>query len=66
VRSKDVSDSGFTVSTGTAVNSRSGQAHFRGGANYPEGRFIKANFTFEGGFTTISGAEFTYTTTGKT
>jgi hypothetical protein len=65
IRVRDTSDGSESVATGSSVNSRSGKAHFRGGANPPEGRFVKARFVFTGGFTTISGAEFDFTPAGK-
>lgn len=45
-----------TYSTGTALNSRTDQAHFRGAANKPEGRYIRIEVQ-SSDFTTILGAD---------
>lgn len=51
-----LSDSQTTV-TGTALNSRTREVHFRGGANRPTGRWMDATFAYSGTFTSIRGAE---------
>lgn len=55
---RDLPSDSVTWCTGTALNSRTGQSNFRGGANTPEGRYHRAEFVFTGGFTTVKGADF--------
>ncbi len=44
--------------TGTAVNTRTGRIHFRNADNGPpEGRYVRAEFTIAGGFTTALGTD---------
>jgi hypothetical protein len=62
---RDLLSSAVAEATGTAINTRTGASNFRGGANTPEGRFHRATLVFTGGFTTVSGAEFDFTPTGK-
>jgi hypothetical protein len=62
---RDLLSSAVAKATGTAINTRTGASNFRGGANTPEGRYHRAEFIFTGGFTTVSGAEFDFTPTGK-
>lgn len=59
-----VSDS-VTYSTGTSVNSRSGQAHFRAADNPVEGRYHRVELTVTGDYTTVMGADVDFTPAGR-
>jgi hypothetical protein len=63
---RDLLSGSVTYATGTALNSRSGMTHYRGGANKPEGRYVRGEFVFGGGFDTINGADFEFFGSGKT
>ena len=58
-----ISDS-VTWSTGTSLNSRSNMSHFRGGANPPEGRYHRFEYTITD-FTTALGTDIEFRNAGK-
>jgi len=65
VGTRDLPSDSVSWATGTALNSRTGQSNFRNGTNTPEGRYLRAEFVFGGGFTTVSGADFGWFDAGK-
>ena len=62
---KDLETSTVAWSTGTAINSRTGQSNFRSAAIPAEGRYHRAELRFSDGVTTISGAEFSFIPAGE-
>jgi len=61
----DLLSDSVTWSTGSALNTRTGFAGFRGAANYPTGAYHRAELTYTGGFTTVSGAYFEFFRAGR-
>jgi len=62
---RDLVDDAVTFVTGSAINSRSGFSGYRGVTAKPTGQYARAELIFEGGFTTVSGAEFEFFLAGE-
>ena len=59
-----ISDS-VTWATGSSVNSRTGMSNFRAGDGVPEGRYLRLEMVFSGGFTTAYGADIEFFPSGE-
>lgn len=59
-----ISDS-VNWATGSAVNSRTGMSNFRAGDGVPEGRYLRLEMIFSGGFTTAYGADIEFFEAGE-
>jgi len=62
---KDQESDSVAWSTGSAINSRSGQSNFRAAAVPAEGRYHRLEMRYSDGVTTVAGAEFSFVPAGK-